>query len=123
MLSPTDILLVKEIINCLVNDGIVVTNMTSADLSAGVKIVADDAIPEVLIAGSTPCKYIWLAARMDADGIALNTKPCFVGTVDSQTIPIVPSNLEGILLPIRDASLLYVKVGFDGEGISYVLFI
>lgn len=88
-------------------------------LAGGTKIVAAAATPEVLVAVSTPCRSVWIGARVDANGAAQNTKPAFIGNSAGQNIPVMPSNFEGFVVRIDDASKLYVKVGVNGEGVAY----
>ncbi len=91
-------------------------------LAGGTKTVAAAATPEKLVANATPCKFVWIGARCDADGSAQNTKPCFIGDSASQNIPVMPANFEGMVIQIDDASKLYVKVGVNGEGVAYRVF-
>jgi len=91
-------------------------------LAGGTKTGASAATPEKLVAASTPCRFVWVGARCDADGSALNTKPVFLGDAGNQNIPIMPVNFEGLLVQIDDASKLCVKVGVNGEGVAYRVF-
>ncbi len=93
-----------------------------ATLAGGTKTVASVSTPEPLVATSTPCRFVWLGARVDGDGNPLNTKPCFVGDSADQNIPILPSNYEGVVIRIDDASKLYVKVGVNNQGVVYRVF-
>lgn len=86
------------------------------------KTVAAVLVPEQLVAVSTPCKFVWIGSLCTADGAATNTKPVFIGDSATQNIPVVPSNIEGITISINDASKIYVKVGFAGEGVNYRIF-
>ncbi len=93
-----------------------------ASLAGGTKTVAASATPEKLVADATPCRFVWLGARVDANGNGQNTKPCFIGDSTAQNIPIMPANFEGLVMQIDDASKLYVRVGVDGEGVAYRIF-
>ena len=99
--------------------GLAVTGPPIESLAGGTKTVTSAATPEKLLASSRPCRAVWFGAPMDANGDATNTKPVFIGDADSQNIPIVTSNFEGIVISIDDAGKLYVKVGADGEGVVY----
>ncbi len=91
-------------------------------ITCGTKTVAAAATPEALVAESTPCKRVWLGARYNAaTGAALNTAPVRIGGVGGQTIPLMPSNFEGVTIDIDDAGKLYVDVAQDGEGVHYAI--
>lgn len=91
-------------------------------LAGGTKLIADPASPEPLVAQPTPCRMVWVGARVDADGQAVNTKPVFLGDAAEQNIPLLPSNFEGWTIAVDDASKLYVRAGVAGEGIAYRIF-
>jgi len=93
-----------------------------ATLAGGTKTVASVSTPEPLVATSTPCRFVWIGARVDGDGNPLNTRPCFVGDSADQNIPVMPSNYEGVVIRIDDASKVYVKVGVSGQGVAYRVF-
>lgn len=88
----------------------------------GTKTVSESDIPEPLVAESTSCQFVWLGARVDGDGVGLNDKPVFVGDAESQNIPIMPTNYEGMVIQVDDAAKLFVKAGADGEGVAYRVF-
>jgi len=88
----------------------------------GTKTVALTSTPEPLVTTSTPCRFVWIGARVDGDGNPQNTKPCFIGDAANQNIPIMPSNYEGLVIRINDALKVYVKVGVDGQGVVYRVF-
>lgn len=90
-------------------------------ITTGTKTVASAATPEPLVAVSTPCRAVWLGARVSATGVALNIKPVFIGGAASQHIPVMPNNPEGLVIAIDDASKLRVKVGTNGEGVNYAI--
>jgi hypothetical protein len=48
-------------------------------LPGGTKLVSQSNVPEPLVATSTPCRFVWLGARVHSSGTPLNTAPCFVG--------------------------------------------
>ena len=95
---------------------------TPTSLAGGTKNVASAATPEPLVAEAAPCRFVWLGAPVDGDGVAVNTKCVFVGDADNQNIPLMPSNFEGVVVQIDDASKLYLKAGVNGEGLAYRIF-
>lgn len=94
----------------------------ASSFAGGTKTVASAATPEKITADTTPCKSVWVGARVDANGDAQNTRPVFIGDSAGQNIPIMPTNFEGIEIEIDDAAKVYVKVGADGEGVAYRIF-
>ena len=88
-------------------------------MAGGTKTVALAGTPEKLVNDSTPCRSVWIGARVDADGNPINTKVVFIGDADNQNIPILPHNFEGVEIAIDDAAKIYVRVGADGEGVNY----
>jgi hypothetical protein len=52
----------------------------------------------------------------------LNSAPCFIGDSANQNIPVMPSNYEGFVIRVDDASKVYVKVGVGGQGVAYRIF-
>jgi len=94
-----------------------------SSMVGGTKIVALAATPEKLVANPTPCRRVRIMSRVDANGLPLNTKPCFVGDSAGQNIPVMVSNYEGVIVPIDDASKVYVKAGANGEGVNYRIFV
>jgi len=93
-----------------------------ASLVGGTKTVASTSTPEPLVATSTPCRFVWIGARVDSDGNPLNTKPCFVGNAANRNIPVMPSNYEGVVIRVDDALKVHVKVGVNGQGVEYRIF-
>ena len=93
----------------------------ASEITTGTKTVASAATPEPLVAVSTPCRAVWLGARISATGVAQNTKPVFIGGAAGQHIPVMPNNPEGLVIAIDDASKLSVKVGTNGEGVNYAV--
>jgi len=88
----------------------------------GTKLVPSAATPQPLVAASTPCRLVWIGARVDNDGGPLNTHPCFIGDAADQNIPLMPGNYEGLVLRIDDASKVYVRVVVGGQGVVYRVF-
>jgi len=91
-------------------------------LAGGTKTVPSSATPQPLVATATPCRFVWIGARVDNYANAQNYYPVFVGDAAGQTIPVMPSNYEGFVIRIDDASKLYVRVVNSGEGVAYRIF-
>ncbi len=88
----------------------------------GTKLVPSSATPQPLVATSTPCRFVWVGARVDNYGNPQNYYPCFVGDAAGQNIPVMPSNYEGLVIRIDDASKVYVKVTVNNQGVAYRIF-
>jgi len=91
-------------------------------LAGGTRIVPASATPQPLVATPTPCRFVWIGARVDDDGNPLNEYPCFIGDSSNQNIPVMPSNYEGVVIRIDDASKVYVRVVSAGNGVAYRIF-
>ena len=91
-------------------------------LAGGTKLVPSSATPQPLVAVSTPCRFVWVGARVDNYGNPLNYYPCFVGDSANQNIPVMPSNYEGLVIRISDASKVYVRVVTSNTGVVYRIF-
>ncbi|NQU76015.1 MAG: hypothetical protein HQ546_06875 [Planctomycetes bacterium] len=86
--------------------------------------IAAAATPAQLVTASTACRFVWIGAPcVAATGVAVNTTPAFIGDVTNQCIPLLPNNFEGVIIHIDDASKIYVKVGVNGEGVHYRIFV
>jgi hypothetical protein len=72
-----------------------------------------------LVANSTPCRAVWIGARMANDGSAVNTSAVFIGDVGGQTMGLAKDDFKGFLIPIDDASKVYIKAVTSGEGVAY----
>lgn len=103
--------------------GSILTDQASpASLAGGTKTVAAAAVPEALVAAATPCRFVWIGARVDGGGNPLNSAPCFIGDAVSQNIPVMPSNYEGLVIRIDDAAKLFVRVAANANGVTYRIF-
>lgn len=92
-------------------------------LAAGVKTCADQSVAEALVAVSVPCRYVVVMARVNpATGEAANTRPVLVGLPGSPQIAVMPTNYEGVLIPIANADDLVVKAAVNGEGVVYAIY-
>ena len=101
------------------SDGGIWQGPVAAGFAGGQKVVAAAATPEALVAVPTPCFAVWIGPPCDASGAALNTQPVFLGDAAGQNLPLVPTSLAGVAIPIDDASKIFVKVGVNGEGVNY----
>jgi len=90
-----------------------------ASFVGGTKTVASSATPEALVAASTPCRLVWIGARIDDNGNSLNTTPVFIGDSNSQNIPVMSTNYEGFVIRINDAQKVFVRATTNGEGVAY----
>jgi len=90
--------------------------------AGGTKTVSSTGTPEPLVATSTPCRFVWVGARVDNSGNPLNGYPCFIGDSANQNIPVMPSNFEGLIIRIDDAGKVYVRVAGSGNGVAYRIF-
>lgn len=99
------------------------TTAPPSSMAGGTKTVAAANTPEPLVAASTPCRCVWIGPLCNADGVGTNTKPVFLGDSVSQNMPLLPNSVSGVVLSIDDASKVYVKVGVNGEGVAYRVFV
>ena len=99
------------------------TTAPPGSLVGGSKIVASADTPEPLVVTATPCRCVWIGPPCDADGLAINTKPVFLGDATNQNMPLLPGSVSGVVLSIDDAGKIYVKAGIDGEGVAYRIFV
>jgi len=83
------------------------------------KTVAAAATPQALVSAPTPCKGVWIGARMAADMSPQNTGACWIGDSAGQNLPILPTDFAGVFIKIDDASKLFVKVAVNGQGVAY----
>jgi hypothetical protein len=90
-------------------------------LSGGVKTTSNNNT-EPLVDNSMPCQFVWIGARVDDLGVAQNSALCFVGNTSSPTIPILPNDFKGIMIPIDDASKISVRTVSMGEGVAFQIF-
>jgi hypothetical protein len=72
-----------------------------------------------LVAASTPCRAVWIGARMNNDGTSTNTNPVFIGDVTNQTMALAKDDFKGFLIPIGDAFNIYIRPVTAGEGVAY----
>ena len=93
-----------------------------SSFAGGTKTVPSAATPQALVAASTPCRFVWIGARVDNNGNPQNTAPCFIGDSAGQNIPILPSNYEGVVIRIDDAVKVFVRVVVNNQGVVYRIF-
>jgi len=105
------------------------TENIAGSFSGGVLTIAAAATPQQITATSTKCQWVWVGAPVDADGVASNTKPVFIGESSDQSkvgtgpLPILPSNFEGFIIQIDDVSKLWVSAGVNGNKLHYRYFV
>jgi hypothetical protein len=96
----------------------------AASFAGGTKTVSAAATPEKLVADSTPCRGVWIGAPINADtGVGTNTKPVFIGDAAGQNVPLLSGDYRGVTIAIDDASKVFIKVGVNGEGVVYRIFV
>lgn len=100
-----------------------ITTSPPSSLIGGTKAVAAAGTPESLVDTSTPCCCVWVGPLCDANGVGTNTKPVFLGDSNNQNMPLLPTSISGVVLSIDDASKVFVKVGANGEGVAYRVFV
>lgn len=101
--------------------GSILTDLASPTaFPGGTKLVTGG--PEPLVEVSTPCRFVWIGARVDDGGLSLNSSPCFVGDAADQNLPIMQSNFEGMVVRIDDAAKVYVRAVLPGDGVAYRIF-
>lgn len=91
-------------------------------ITCGTKVVAAAATPEKLVATSSQCRGVWVGSPVTSDGAAVNTKVALLGDSNNQVIPLLIDNFSGVFLRVSDPSTVYVKVGANGESVSYCVF-
>ncbi len=99
------------------------TTAPPSSMAGGTKTVAVANTPEPLVGVATPCRCVWIGPLCNADGVGTNTKPVFLGNSVSQNMPLLANSVSGVVLSIDDASKVYVKVGVNGEGVAYRVFV
>jgi uridylate kinase len=92
-------------------------------LPGGTKIVALATTPQALVAVETKCRGVWIGARKDAAGAAVNTGRVLIGDSAGQNIPLETTDTKGMTLAIDDASKVYVKVFTNGDGVDWRIFV
>jgi hypothetical protein len=96
----------------------------ASGMICGARAISSTSAPEPLVSAVTPCKFVWLGAPVDiSTDMALNTRCILIGTAAAQTIPLMPSNFEGHLLRLADASMLYLLGSVAGESVRFAIFI
>lgn len=101
------------------------TQITYSIITEGTKTVTAAATPERLVAVSTPCKRVWVAAPMNDDGVATNTKVVRLhsGSANSANgYQVLINDAKGFYIPVKDAYDLYVDAQVNGEGVRFIVF-
>ena len=105
------------------DSGALLTDQSSPSSFVGsTKPVSSPSSPQPLVANPTPCRFVWIGARVDYWGQPENQYPCFIGDANNQNIPIMPTNYEGVVIRIDDASKVYVRVTAANDGVAYRIF-
>jgi len=102
--------------------GSILTDQASPATFVGGTRTANSGSPQKIVATATPCRFVWIGARVDDYGNPLNSQPVFVGDSAGQNIPVMLANYEGLVIRIDDASKLYVRAVNWGEGVAYRIF-
>jgi len=87
-----------------------------ASFIGGAKTVPSAGTPQALVASSTPCRFVWIGARVDTYGNPMNTRPCFVGDAASQNIVLMQTAGGYGVLTSDSGEVTYMKVGGAGVG-------
>ena len=102
------------------DDGAQLVDITAPSIfTGGSKAPAQASVAEPLVSESTPCRFVWVAAPIDNDGNATNTKPVFLGDSETQNMPLLKGNYRGVVIRIDDASKIHVRSVVAGEGVVY----
>jgi len=92
-----------------------------ASFTGGTKTNAFQLV-QPLVATPTPCRFVWIGARIADNGTAQNASPCFIGDSANQNIPIQPTKADGVVISIDDASKVFLRVVTSGDGVVYRIF-
>lgn len=105
------------------------TEIIAGSFAGGVLTISDKDVPQQITSSSTKCQWVWVGAPVDANGVATNGKPIFIGESSNQSkvgtgpLPILPSNFEGFIIQIDDVSKLWISAGANGEKLHYRYFV
>jgi hypothetical protein len=105
----------------LVQGEVVSTPKPPTSLSGGVKTTSSNNL-EPLVDNSSPCQFVWIGARVNNDGSPQNNGLCWVGGSSNQSIPILPNDFHGIMIPVDDASKISVYTLNMYEGVAFQIF-
>jgi len=84
-------------------------------LAGGTKTVATAGTAEKLVSSATPCKAVYIEA------LSTNTNNVYWGDSDVDNTYPALGPYDWRVIAIQDASLLYLDVDTDGEGVRYVI--
>ena len=102
--------------------GSILTDQASPSNFVGGTRTANPGAPQRIVTTPTPCRFVWVAARVDDYGNPMNVYPVFVGDSAGQNVPVMQANYEGLVIRIDDASKLYVRAVNWGDGVVYRIF-
>ena len=102
------------------DDGAQLVDITAPSIfTGGSKVLAQAGVAEPLVSEPTPCRFVWLAAPVNDNGHATNTKPVFLGDSGDQNMPLLKNNYRGVVVRIDDASKIHVRSVVASEGVVY----
>lgn len=87
-------------------------------MTGGTKTVATAGVAERLVAASTPCRGVWVAARKKS---GTNTDVVYVGP-STPNMPLEADDLKGFFIEIANAYSVWVDAAVNGEGVEYTIF-
>lgn len=97
-----------------------------ASFAGGWTFPAQAGVAEPLVSTPTPCQFVWIGTVVNEPlpgdeylAWSKNQKPVFLGDAQTQNIPLFPRAYRGIVIRIRDASLIYVRSMYPGDGVAY----
>lgn len=106
------------------DDGIQYSRAKGDEIIAeGVKTIAAAATPEALVATSTPCALVWVAAPLTDAGAASNTSVIRVSLAGTAAFgfQIAPTDGKGYYIRVTDANDLLVRAGTNGDKVVYAV--
>ena len=102
-----------------------ITAAPPATFAGGQKVPAQAGVAEPLVGVPTPCRFVWVGVPLtppDGEGDtswAQNAGPVFLGDSQNQNLPLTPHTFRGVVIHIRDASLIHVRSTTAGDGVEY----
>ena len=105
------------------DSGALLTDQSSpSSFEGSTRTVSPPSSPQPIVGTPTTCRFVWVGARVGPAGQPENQGPCFIGDSNNQNIPIMPTNYEGVVIRIDDASKVYVRVITANDGVVYRIF-
>jgi len=75
--------------------------------------------PEPLVREPTPCRSVWIGPPVDERGRSTNRLPVYIGDARDQNMALQTNNYLGFVIPIDDASKIYIRSPAAGEQVVY----